>query len=224
MRPLLILRGDRSLAALPDLDALSQVEVQRVATIPTADALDHDRPIVLLIAAEDLPGCSPEVIEALTRVTALVGLGEPGVAEPHPALAALPLTSWIPADASPTIGRTQIQGALRHAASLVAAARAERLEQINEQELIDLSSVGDALATERDLDALLGMIVGQSIRLTGADAVSLYLVRHAEDGETRVLHFTLSRNLTLPTSRWCSSTSRSTTGAWRAMSPRRGRF
>ena len=198
MRPLILVRDGRSVGALPGLDALPNVEVQRVAARPTADDLDHDRPTILLVAAEDVRGGTPEGLEALARVAALIGLGDAGDVEPHPDLAAVPLTSWMAAEASPAIGRTQLQGALRHAATLVAAARAERLERINEQELIDLSSVGDALATERDLDALLGMIVGQSIRLTGADAASLYLVRHAEDSDTRLLHFTLSQNLTLP--------------------------
>ena len=200
LSPLIILREGRTAAALPGLDALPQVEVRRVPALPEAvAALDHERPTVLLVASGELAGVTPEAIEALARVAAFVGLGEPGAIEPAPDLAALPLTSWLAADAAPAVGRTHLQGAIRHAASLVAAARAERLERISEQELSELTAVGDALATERDLDALLGMIVGQSIRLTGADAASLYLVKAAEeDGAPRQLQFTLSQNLTLP--------------------------
>ena len=198
MRPLILLREGRSVGALPGLDARPEIEVRRVERIPDASALDPDRPTMLLASGEELRALEPEAVDALTRLAAIIGLGEPGESEPHPDLAAQPLTSWLAADATPAVGRTQLQGALRHAASLVAAARAERLERISEQELSELSAVGDALATERDLDALLGMIVGQAIRLTNADAASLYLVRQAQEGEGLVLQFTLSQNLTFP--------------------------
>ena len=72
MRPLILVRDGRSVGALPGLDALPNVEVQRVAALPTADDLDHDRPTILLVAAEDVRGGTPEGLEALARVAALM--------------------------------------------------------------------------------------------------------------------------------------------------------
>jgi HD-GYP domain-containing protein (c-di-GMP phosphodiesterase class II) len=54
------------------------------------------------------------------------------------------------------------------------------------------------LATERDLDTLLGMILTQARRLADADAGSLYLVEADEDGNPAALRFKLSQNTTLP--------------------------
>ena len=73
MRPLILLRDGRSVGALPGLDALPQVEVQRITTLPTADGLDHDRPTIVLVGAEEVRGVAPEGLEALARVAALKG-------------------------------------------------------------------------------------------------------------------------------------------------------
>lgn len=73
------------------------------------------------------------------------------------------------ADATIELGRTVLQGALR----------------------------GAALATERDLDTLLAMILTQARRLSSADAGSLYRVE--QDGDSPyALRFKLPQNTTLP--------------------------
>ena len=64
-------------------------------------------------------------------------------------------------------------------------------------ELGELTRIGMALATERNLNTLLDLILGQARRMTSADAGSLYLVETPEDGPKR-LRFKLSQNHSRP--------------------------
>src|SRR5690606_2863224 len=134
----------------------------------------------------------------LADLAALVGVGELGEAGPTGALADAALVGWLPADAHPALGRTVLQGALRHAATIVAATRSRQAQQSSATDLRELSRVGAALATARDLDTLLGLILTQARRLANADAGSLYLVEADEDGNPTSLRFKLSQNTTLP--------------------------
>ena len=198
MNALLLLPEGRALAALPTPPSDGSVEVRRIAVLPTAAEWDGERPTVCFMDAALARSVDPAAIQALAQTAALVGVGEPGEREPADPLTALPLSGWLAADAPPGVGATTLRAAFHHAATLVAAARSARSEQRHAQELLDLSTVGTALTTERDLDALLGMIVAQAIRFTSADAASLYLISHDESGAATSLQFTLSQNLTFP--------------------------
>jgi HD-GYP domain-containing protein (c-di-GMP phosphodiesterase class II) len=60
-------------------------------------------------------------------------------------------------------------------------------------DLETLNKIGVALSTERNTDALLELILSKSREITSADAGSLYLVEHEEDGG-RHLVFKLTQN------------------------------
>lgn len=199
MRPLILAPAGRTLAPFPTLGAGEALDVRRVDAVPAAATLDPERPTVVLVDARLAAGSGgPAALGALAAHAAFVGVGEPGETEPSEALRAVALTSWLPADAAPGQGTAALMGALRHASALVEAYRATRLEQSSAYDLAELSRVGAALSTERDLDTLLEMILSQALRLSSADAGSLYLVeRDAQDHPT-ALRFKLSQNLTLP--------------------------
>ena len=202
MLPLILAPEGRAIPALPALDP-SAFEIRRVAHLPRAEALDADRPTVVVVDEALAAGTLSDAAAAAALVTlaeraALIGIGNVGAAEPEGVLTSAALLTWLPADAAPGVGRAALQGALRHAASLVAAARATRLEQSSATDLRELSRVGAALATERDLDTLLGLILSQARRLSRADAGSLYLVEQDEKGNATSLRFKLSQNTTLP--------------------------
>src|SRR6185369_13576163 len=91
-----------------------------------------------------------------------------------------------------------IQGALRHAATLVAAHRATRRENRSADDLHELTRIGVALSTERDLHTLLELILTQARRLTTADAGSLYLVERDDDGAPYRLRCAIAQNYSLP--------------------------
>ncbi len=197
MQPLVLVPEGRSIPSLPTLGADSAIEVRRVQALPLASELTDERPIVAFVDAALAHGHAAHLAPLAERA-ALVGLGEPGEAAPSGALVDAALVGWLAADAHPAAGRTTLQGALRHAAALVAAQRASRLQQSSASDLRELSRVGAALATERDLDTLLGMILTQARRLSLADAGSLYLVEKDADGNPASLRFKLSQNTSLP--------------------------
>ncbi len=163
------------------------------------EALDPERPTVVLVdAATAERSGGPGALGALAPFVAFVGLGEPGEREPSLPLQSLALTNWLPSDATSGLGTAALQGALRHARSLIEAYRAAQLEQSSAFDLRELSRVGAALSTERDLITLLEMILWQALRLSSADAGSLYLTERNAQGTPTTLRFKLSQNLTLP--------------------------
>jgi HD-GYP domain-containing protein (c-di-GMP phosphodiesterase class II) len=97
-------------------------------------------------------------------------------------------------------GRRQFLIALRscyrEAAARTEAGRARGEAASRTKELGELTRIGMALSTERDLNTLLEMILSQARALTDADAGSLYLVETA-DG-TKRLRFKLAQNRSRP--------------------------
>lgn len=197
MQPLVIAPEGRAFPALPALGADGNIELRRVQRLPHAAELPAERPVVILVDSALAHGSAGH-LAPLADLAALVGVGELGEAGPTGALADAALVGWLPADAHPALGRTVLQGALRHAATLVAAARSRQAQQSSATDLRELSRVGAALATERELDTLLGLILTQARRLANADAGSLYLVEPDEAGNPAALRFKLSQNTTLP--------------------------
>jgi HD-GYP domain-containing protein (c-di-GMP phosphodiesterase class II) len=98
-------------------------------------------------------------------------------------------------------GRRQFLVALRscfrEAAARTEAARARGEAASRTKELGELTRIGMALSTERDLNTLLEMILSQARALTDADAGSLYLVETADDG-TKRLRFKLAQTHSRP--------------------------
>jgi len=173
--------------------------VRRVETLPHGEELDPERPTVVIVdAALAERSGGPATLGSLAPFVAFIGIGDAGEREPSETLRSLALTSWLAADASAGAGTTALQGALRHASSLIEAFRAARLEQSSAFDLRELSRVGAALSTERNLDTLLGMILSQALQLSNSDAGSLYLMERDAQGHPSTLRFKLSQNITLP--------------------------
>ncbi|HEX4469766.1 MAG TPA: HD domain-containing phosphohydrolase [Gemmatimonadaceae bacterium] len=134
----------------------------------------------------------------LAGVSALVGFGDPGEAEPAPDFPTDLLASYVAADAPSGAMHALLQGAFRHAVSLVGAHAAREERAMRHRELAELTSVGVALSTERNLLALLEMILTQARRITSSDAASLYLVERGDNGAVpTTLRFRLSQNYSL---------------------------
>ena len=102
-------------------------------------------------------------------------------------------------DAAPGTVIAALRGGFRHAASLVATRHARTEADERARELTELTSIGAALSTERDLHALLELILTQARRVTSSDAGSLYLVERDENGAARGLRFAMAQNFSLPT-------------------------
>ncbi len=148
----------------------------------------------------DSAGGDQERLRNLATSVALVGLGDDGEDEPPPDFPDDLLTGYLPSDAPVGTILAMFRGGFRHAASLIAERRAVWEEQEHRRQLRELTNVGVALSTERDLLTLLEMILSHSRRITVSDAGSLYLIERGENGESDgILRFKLSQNHTLPT-------------------------
>lgn len=185
------------------LGAADALDVRRVDAIPGLEEINPERPTVVLIDTRVANRSGGGIgLAPLAPHVAFVGLGDEGEADPSETLKSVALTSWLPYGASPGQGSAALMGALRHASSLIDAYRATRLEQTSAHDLRELSRVGAALSTERNLDALLGMILSEALRISSSDAGSLYLVEstseHDGGATAAALSFKLSQNLTLP--------------------------
>ncbi len=90
-----------------------------------------------------------------------------------------------------------LRTAYREAAARADCERSTTEAEILSTEVDDLTSIGMALATERDYNALLDLILLNARRLTSSDAGSLYLVETGEH-ETKMLRFKLSTTYSRP--------------------------
>ncbi len=200
MKPLLIACVGRALTAAPLGRREDDVEVRRVPVLPRAGGLDPSRPTVVLLDRTLLASTGDErrVLDELAAIAALIGWGDHDEDAPGSDFPADLLTSFIPGTASAGAAMTALRGAFRHAAALVAARNARIAENERYHELTELTRVGVALSTERDLLTLLDMILSQARRLTSSDAGSVYLVERGEDHEPTTLTFKLSQNHSLP--------------------------
>ena len=171
------------------LGSADTLEVRRVDALPTPTELDPARPTVILLDRRlvESAGDGPRIIAELAGIAAIVGLGEPGEVAPDGIFRSEYLSSYFAVDAPAATIHALIRGAFRHAASLVTAHLAGEERALRHRELAELTSVGVALSTERNLLSLLDMILTQARRITSSDAASLYLVERGENGSTPMI-------------------------------------
>ena len=199
-KPLLIAAVGREMSSAPLGRRGDDVEFRRVLALPAAAALDPNRPTVVMLDRALLASAGGEErLRDLARRAALIGMGEPGETEPPTAFPLDLLTSFIPCDAPAGAIIATLRGGFRHAGSLIAEQRALHEQNERHRELQDLTSIGVALSTQRDLYRLLEMILTQARRITTSDAGSLYLVERPENGgPPEKLRSKLTQNFTLP--------------------------
>ncbi|MBW8769481.1 MAG: GAF domain-containing protein [Gemmatimonadetes bacterium] len=201
MKPLLLTALGNPLVDAPFGRRVDDVEVRCIPALPTAGALELDRPTVLALDRALIASAGDGAVaqlRSLAGLIAIVGIGDASDREPGDDFPGDVLTSFIPGDATAGTRAAAFRGAFRHAAALVAIRRARSTAVDRTRELAELSAIGMALTTERDLGALLGLILSHARRVTGADAGSLYLVERDEDGAPVQLRFASSQNHSLP--------------------------
>ena len=188
MIPLLVVGADTTLPL--GHDSLG-AEVARASVMPGASAIDPARPTAVLLQRA-WRNVDPAALRALASRAAIVVAGEPDEAQPPNGVLADVAVAWLPAQAGDSVAIATLRGALKHA-DAIASARARH------DELTELTRIGVALSTERDLKSLLRLILSQSRRLMSADAGSLYLVEQKPSrDEVGTMRFTLAQNHTLP--------------------------
>jgi HD-GYP domain-containing protein (c-di-GMP phosphodiesterase class II) len=200
VKPLLIHAVGRTISSAPLGRREGDIEVRRVPVLPTASTLDPSRPTVIALDRALIASAGDDGrVRDLAGVAALVGLGEPGEVEPTEPFPVDLLTAFVDCNAAPGAVLAALRGGFRHAAALVAAHDADLAQQERHRELKELTDVGVALSTQRDLFTLLDMILSQARRLTNSDAGTLYLTVRPDDGGTPTsLRSMVSQNFTLP--------------------------
>jgi HD-GYP domain-containing protein (c-di-GMP phosphodiesterase class II) len=201
VKPLLITAIGRTISSAPLGRREHDIEVRRVPVLPASATLDATRPTVIVLDRSLMNSTAGDSrLAELAQGAALVGLGEPGETEPPADFPLDLLTGYLPSDAPVGTIMAMLRGAFRHAASLLGERRAVAEQEDRHRELRELTSVGVALSTERDLLTLLEMILSQARRITASDAGSLYLTERTTGSEPAdTLRFKLSQNHTLPT-------------------------
>jgi HD-GYP domain-containing protein (c-di-GMP phosphodiesterase class II) len=90
-----------------------------------------------------------------------------------------------------------VRAGYREAAARMETARARSEAASRSREIGELTRIGVALGTERDLKTLLDLILTQARRITSSDAGSVYLVETSEQGQRR-LRFRLAHTYSKP--------------------------
>ena len=103
------------------------------------------------------------------------------------------IAAFIPQSHGPRQLLVALRTAYREAAARAESSRARREAGYRTREIAELTRIGMALTTERDLDTLLDLILSQARQITASDAASLYLVESLDSRE-RCLRFKLSQN------------------------------
>ena len=201
VKPLLFLPLGRVLGDAPLGATPGEIEITRGNTLPDPADLDPQRPTVVVLdarlAAEAVR--LPEQFAAVREVAALVGVGAAGETAPPDGAPWDAVSGWLAGDAPARLVATVLRGAFREAAGRAGEKAAQEMAADRQHELTELTRVGAALTTERDLGTLLTMILGQARRLATADAGSLYLVERKPDGtRTNTLVFKSTQNFSLP--------------------------
>ena len=201
MKPLLLTALGSPLSDAPLGRRGDDVEVRSIPALPLPRALDLERPTVLALDRTLLASAGDGAatqLRALAGVIAIVGIGDADAEEPSDDFPVDVLASFIPGGAAPGTKLAAFRGAFRHAATLAAVRRARNTAVERTRELAELSAIGVALTTERDLGTLLRLILSHARRVTESDAGSLYLVERDESGTPVRLRFAHSQNHSLP--------------------------
>jgi HD-GYP domain-containing protein (c-di-GMP phosphodiesterase class II) len=178
--------------------ALESAQIEaREARVPRELVVD-ERPAVFVLDAESRPIFPVDVLRAFVDAGgAIVALGRDG----EPDLPADMPSELLSGFVKPPIGPRQllvaVRAGYREAAARMETARARAEAANRSREIGELTRIGVALGTERDLKTLLDLILTQARRITNSDAGSLYLVETGDQGQ-KLLRFRIAQTYSKP--------------------------
>ncbi len=174
----------------------SQVEARPVRQLREL-AVD-DRPTVFLLDAESRSAFPVDVLRSFVDAGgAIVALGRNGEADVPEGLPTEFLSGFVIHPTTPRRLLVAIRAGFREAAARAETARARGEAAQRAREIGELTRIGVALGTERDIKTLLDLILTQARRITQSDAGSLYLVELNAEGTQR-LRFRLAQTYSKP--------------------------
>ncbi len=174
----------------------AQIET-REARLPRDLAVD-DRPTVFLLDSESRSLFPLDVLRAFVDAGgAIVALGRDGEADLPVEMPAELLSGFARHPVAQRQLLVAVRAGYREAAARLETARSRAEAASRSREIGELTRIGVALGTERDVRTLLDLILTQARRVTSSDAGSLYLVELSEQGQKR-LRFRLAQTYSKP--------------------------
>jgi len=175
----------------------SQVEARAVRQ-PRDLAVADDRPTVFLLDADSRSAFPVDVMRSFVDAGgAIVALGREGETDLPEGLPVEFLAGFLTHPQTPRRLLVAVRAGFREAAARAETGRARGEAAQRAREIGELTRIGVALGTERDLKTLLDLILTQARRITQSDAGSLYLVEINDQGQKR-LRFRLAQTFSKP--------------------------
>ena len=179
----------------PALDS-AQIEA-REALVPRELIVD-ERPTVFVLDAESRSTFPVDVLRAFVDAGgAIVALGRDGEPDLPAEMPSELLSGFVKQPVGPRQLLLAVRAGYREAAARAETARARSEAANRSREIGELTRIGVALGTERDLKTLLELILTQARRITTSDAGSLYLVETGDQGQKR-LRFRIAQTYSKP--------------------------
>jgi HD-GYP domain-containing protein (c-di-GMP phosphodiesterase class II) len=170
---------------------------RREIRLPRDVAVD-ERPTVLLLDAQNRSTFPIDVLRALVDAGgSIVALGREGEAEVPQEIPVELVAGFVRHPAGPREFLVAVRTGFREAAARAETTRARTEAATRSREIAELTRIGAALGTERDLKTLLDLILTQARRITSSDAGSVYLVETSDQGSQR-LRFRLAQTFSKP--------------------------
>lgn len=162
------------------------------------DLAVDERPTVFILDPESRAAFPVDAMRAFVDFGgAIVALGRDGEADVPEALPTELISGFVRHPAGERQILVAVRAGFREAAARAETARARSEAATRSREIGELTRIGVALGTERDLKTLLELILTQARRITQSDAGSLYLVETSEQGPKR-LRFRLAQTYSKP--------------------------
>lgn len=162
------------------------------------DLAVDERPTVFILDPESRAAFPVDAMRAFVDAGgAIVALGRDGEADVPEALPTELISGFVRHPAGERQILVAVRAGFREAAARAETARARSEAATRSREIGELTRIGVALGTERDLKTLLELILTQARRITQSDAGSLYLVETSEQGPKR-LRFRLAQTYSKP--------------------------
>jgi len=174
----------------------TQIDVREVRW-PRELGVD-ERPTVFLLDSDHRSVFPVDALRAFVDAGgAIVALGRGGEPDVPPEMPAELLSGFVPHPLGPRQLLVAVRAGYREAAARSETARARAEAASRSREIGELTRIGVALGTERDLKRLLDLILTQARRVTSSDAGSLYLIETSPQGPKR-LRFRLAQTYSKP--------------------------
>ena len=174
----------------------AQIEA-REARVPRELVVD-ERPTVFVLDSESRSIFPVDVLRAFVDAGgAIVALGRDGEPDLPAEMPSELLSGFVKQPVGPRQLLVAVRAGYREAAARMETARARSEAANRSREIGELTRIGVALGTERDLKTLLELILTQARRITTSDAGSLYLVETGDQGQKR-LRFRITQTYSKP--------------------------